>query len=153
MNQKIETVDTMEQLMPLITECLAAGQSVRIFPRGTSMLPMIRQGIDSVMLSPVTEKLKKYDLPLYRRNDGKYILHRIIAVDSTYTCMGDNQFVPEPGILQDQLIAVVTAFYRGEKQYHVTQPAYRFYCRLWQYSRPVRHFWRRGIRWLRRKMK
>ena len=146
-------MDTMAQLMPLITECLTAGQSVRIFPRGTSMMPMIRQGIDSVMLSPVTEKLKKYDLPLYRRNDGKYILHRIIAVDSTYTCMGDNQFVPEPGIQQEQLIAVVTAFYRGEKKYVVTQLVYRLYCRLWHHSRPIRHLWHRGIRWLRRKLR
>lgn len=75
MHNKIAYVPQMEQMIPLIQEALAAGQSVRIFPMGTSMLPMLRRGIDSVVLSPVTGRLKKYDIPLYIRENGKYILH------------------------------------------------------------------------------
>ena len=153
MQRKVESIETMEQLMPLIRECLSMGQSVRICPMGISMLPMLRQGIDSVVLSPVPERLKKYDLPLYQRDDGKYILHRIIRVEDTYTCMGDNQFVPEPGLRHDQMIAVVTAFYRGERKHTVSEPGYQIYCRLWHYSRPLRRFWRRGKGWLRRRFK
>ena len=117
------------------------------------MLPMLRQGIDSVVLSPVPEKLKKYDLPLYQWDDGKYILHRIVAVGDSYTCIGDNQFVEETGVRQDQMIALVTGFYRKEKYHRVTEPGYLLYCRFWHYSRPIRHFVRRGIGWLRRKLK
>lgn len=144
---------SLYELMPLIRERLACGQSVRFLPRGISMLPMLRQGIDSVTLSPLPEKLKKYDLPLYQRDNGKYVLHRVTEVGETYTCMGDNQFAPETGLRQDQMIALVTAFTRGEKEYRVTDFSYRLYCRVWHYSRPVRHFWRRGIRWLKRKIK
>lgn len=143
----------MEALMPLIRERLAAGQSVRFSPRGTSMEPMLRQGTDSVVLSPLPEKLKKYDLPLYRREDGNYVLHRIVAVGETYTCIGDNQFEKETGLRREQMIAVVTAFYRGDKLYSVNAPRYRLYCRFWDCSRPFRHFWRRGTGWLRRHMK
>lgn len=142
---------SMEALCPLIRERLAAGQSVHFSPRGVSMLPMLREGIDSVVLSPVPERLRRYDLPLYRRTDGAYVLHRVIAVEETYTCMGDNQFVPEPGLAHHQMIGLVTAFYRGGRKYTVTGPGYRLYCRLWHYSRPVRRIWRRGKRWLRRK--
>ena len=54
-----------EELMPLIRERLAAGQKVRYLPfRGVSMLPMLRQGIDTVELAPLPEKLQKYDLPV-----------------------------------------------------------------------------------------
>ena len=60
----------LDDLMPLIRERLDAGQRVKFSPRGVSMLPMLRQGIDTVTLSPLPEKLKKYDLPLYRRTDG-----------------------------------------------------------------------------------
>ena len=141
----------LEQLMPLIRERLAMGQSVRFNPKGTSMLPMLRQGIDSVVLSPLPKKLKKYDLPLYQRDDGKYILHRIVKVGETYTCIGDNQFDYETGIRHDQLIAVVTAFTRGQKLHSVNELSYQLYCRFWHYSRGVRHFWRRGIGWLKRK--
>ena len=52
-----------EELMPLIKERLASGGKVRYLPfRGVSMLPMLRQGKDSVELSPLPPKLKKYDL-------------------------------------------------------------------------------------------
>lgn len=143
----------MDALMPVIRERLAEGQSVRFSPRGISMLPMLRQGIDSVVISPLPQKLKKYDLPLYQREDGKYILHRIVGAGPTYICMGDNQFVPEPGVRAEQMIAVVTAFYRGDKKHDVSEPGYRLYCCFWHYSRPVRHVWRRGIGWIRRHLK
>ena len=140
----------LDDLMPLFREQFAAGHTVRFSPRGISMLPMLRQGIDTVTLSPAPEKLKKYDLPLYQRPDGKYILHRIVKAGDTYTCAGDNQFTLEPGVRQDQIIAIVTAFSRGDREIPVTSLSYQLYCRLWHYSRPVRHFWRRGIGWLRR---
>ena len=143
----------LEDLLPLIQEGLESGKTVRFSPRGISMLPMLRQGIDNVVLSPVPAKLKKYDLPLYRRSSGQFVLHRIIEAGETYTCMGDNQFVPEPGLGHDQMIALVTAFTRGKRLIPVTDPGYRLYCRFWHYSRPLRHFWRRGLGWLRRRLK
>ena len=54
-----------EDLIPLLTERLAEGQTVRYLPfRGISMLPLLRQGKDSVQLSPLPERLEKYDLPV-----------------------------------------------------------------------------------------
>ena len=138
--------------MPLIKECLAAGRSVRFSPKGTSMLPMIRQGIDKVVLSPLPDKLKKFDLPLYQRKNGQYVLHRIIKIKDTYTCIGDNQFELEHGLQHDQMIGVVSAFTRGDMEHSVKEPGYWLYCRLWHYSRPVRKFWRRCVGWLRRHM-
>ena len=151
--QKMEYEIQLEQLMPLFLERFAQRKSVKFSPRGISMLPMLRQGIDSVVLSPLPERLRKYDLPLYQRENGQYVLHRIVKVGTTYTCMGDNQFVAEPGLRHDQMIAVVTAFTRGKRTHQVTELGYRLYCRLWHYSRPVRHFWRRGIGWLRRHLR
>jgi len=148
-----EDFSRLDNLMPLFKERLAAGQSVIIMPRGTSMLPMLRQGIDSVALSPIPNKLKKYDLPLYQRKDGHYVLHRVVSVSSTYTCIGDNQFVYETGLTHDQMIAVVTSFKRGDREISVNSFSYQCYCRFWHYSRPLRHFFRRGINWIRRRIK
>ena len=142
----------LEELLPLIQEGLATGRKVRFSPKGTSMLPMLRQGIDDVVLSPVPEKLKKYDLPLYRRSSGQFVLHRIVKVGETYTCVGDNQFELEPGLRHEQMIGLVTAFTRGAKRISVTDLRYQVYCRIWHYSRPMRHIWRRGMGWLRRKI-
>lgn len=147
------TTCRLDELMPLIREALSAGRSVQFSPRGTSMLPMLRQGMDSVTLSPLPQRLRKYDLPLYRRDNGQYVLHRIVGVGESYTCMGDNQFEPETGLTHEQMIAVVTSFSRNGKVYPVDALSHRLYCRFWHYSRPVRRLWRQGTGFLRRLLK
>ena len=128
--------------MPLIREQLANGGTVEFSPRGVSMLPMLRQGRDTVTLRAVSGKLKKYDLPLYVRDDGHYVLHRIVSVRDNYTCIGDNQFVYEKGVRQDQMIGVVTSFCRDGKRIDVSNASYRIYRVLWHRSRCFRHLWR-----------
>lgn len=152
-----ETTKRLNELIPLIRERLSDGQSVTFSPKGTSMLPMLRQGIDTVEISSISGRLKKYDLPLYQRDNGQYVLHRIVEVGETYTCIGDNQFVLESGLRQDQMIAIVSAFTRGGKRIEVSNPKYQMYCRIWCASRLVRHVWfrirhilYRGKSWLKR---
>ena len=140
----------LEALMPLIRETLAAGNTVRFTPRGNSMLPMLHSDRDTVTLSPVPPRLQKYDLPLYQRENGQYVLHRVVAVGETYTCIGDNQFVKEHGIPHERVIAVVTAFTRGGKTYSVGAISYRVYCRFWHFTRFPRRAYRGVIRRVRR---
>ncbi len=148
-----ETSVRLAQLLPLIQERLAEGESVQFTPHGTSMRPMLYGGRDQVVLSPLPEKLKKYDLPLYRRDDGHFILHRVVKADKTYTCIGDNQFVYEPGVRHDQMIAVTTGFYRKGKFCSVESFRYRMYSRLWCWSRPGRQFALRCKNGLARRIK
>ena len=131
----------LDVLMPVFRQKLAQGGRVRFGPKGVSMLPMIRQGIDTVELGPLPEKLKKYDLPLYQRRNGHYVLHRIVKVADTYTCVGDNQFQLEKGLTHDQMIGVVTALYRGEKRWEADCWQYKLYCRVWHYTRFPRRAW------------
>ena len=139
--------------MPLFKERLAEGHTVRFGPKGTSMMPMIRQGIDSVMLSPVTEKLKKYDLPVYRYPSGKIVMHRIVAVKKDhYVCLGDNTYRYEH-IRPEQMIGLVTAFKRGDKRIEVNSLSYRIYSRIWVAIYPLRKCWRKAKALLRRLLK
>ena len=144
---------SFETLIPLIQDCLARGKNVWIYPKGTSMLPMIRQGVDKVLLSPLPDKLKKYDLPFYRRDNGQFVLHRIVEAGETYTCLGDNQFILERCVRQEQMIAVVSAFERNGKNFSVNRLSYQLYCRFWHYTRPIRHFCYLGMIWFRRHTK
>ena len=61
---------------------------------GDSMLPLIRQGRDLVLISRKPEgRLKKYDVPLYKRDSGQYVLHRILKVrKDDYIICGDNRW-------------------------------------------------------------
>ena len=141
----------LDELMPVIRERLTSGNRVRFMPRGVSMLPMLRQGVDSVVLSAAPEKLKKYDLPLYQRLDGKYILHRIVGVgEEYYACIGDNQFRVELGVARQQIIAIVSGFYRKDRYYSTDNLGYQLYCRVWHYSRGLRYLWRKGVSRIKR---
>lgn len=121
--------------MPLIREQLAEGKSVNFYPRGTSMLPFLQEGRDSVTLSAPPARLKKYDVPLYQRANGQYVLHRVVKVGATYTCIGDHQFVPEKGVAHEQIIGVCTAFCRKGKRIFADNKAWRLYAMCWHYSR------------------
>ena len=142
----------LEEVMPFFLKQLAAGESVKFTPHGTSMKPMILGGRDQVILSPKPEKWKKYDLPFYRRDDGQYVLHRIVKVGETLTCIGDNQFVYEEGLRSDQMIAIATGFVRKGKTRSTSQFSYRVYCRFWHLSRGIRYFFARAI-WKLKRMK
>ncbi len=151
-----DTSVRLAELLPLMQERLAAGESVQFTPRGISMRPMIEDGRDQVVLSPLPEKLKKYDLPLYRRDNGQFVLHRIVGVGDTYTCIGDHQLVCETGLRQDQMIALATGLYRKGKFYSLDSFGYRVYSRVWHWTRPVRYaahwccsMWRAVIRRLK----
>ncbi len=125
----------LDDAMPLIRERLSAGREVTFSPRGVSMLPLLREGRDTVTLASPPEKLKKYDIPLYQRKNGQYVLHRVVRVGETYTCVGDNQFSLEKGISHEQVIAVCVSFTRKGKVVRVNDPLYRFYSIFWHYSR------------------
>ena len=154
MDSSAERMILGEELMPLIVERLSAGQTVRYLPfRGVSMLPMLRQGKDAVELSPLPQKLKKYDLPVYRYPSGKYVMHRVVAVrEDHYLCLGDNTYEYET-IRHDQMIALVSAFRRGEKRISVESFPYRVYCRVWVLLYPLRKLAKRAKNFLRRLLK
>ena len=143
-----------EELMPLVRECLAAGRRVRYLPfRGVSMLPMLRQEIDSVELAPLPKRLKKYDLPVYQYPSGKYVMHRIVKVRKDhYICLGDNTYQYEK-IRREQMLGIVSAFKRGDKRIETDAFSYRLYCRIWVAAFPVRKFLKRAIGWIKRHMR
>ena len=140
-----------DELMPLIRERLTAGQRVRYLPfRGVSMLPMLRQGIDTVELAPLPEKLRKYDLPVYQYPSGKYVMHRIVKVlDNHYICLGDNTYSYET-IRREQMLGIVSAFRRGDKRIETDACGYKLYCRIWVATFPLRKLLKRGKYWIRR---
>lgn len=153
-DRKTEPVICGEELMDLVRDRLAAGQSVRYIPfRGVSMLPMLRQDKDSVELSPLPEQLKKYDIPVYQYPSGKYVMHRVVAVkEDHYICLGDNLTELET-IYPRQMIGVVSAFKRGTKRISVHHFGYQIYCRVWYLFFPLRRAYKKARRWLRRSLR
>lgn len=147
----------MASLSPIMEEILQGGGTVELTVTGSSMWPMLRHKVSRVRLAAAGE-LKVGDLPLYRRDNGKFILHRVVEVkDGRYACCGDNQWHVEQGLRQDQMMAVVTHFARGNRWVAVDNLWYRLYRTLWVAARPLRRLvfggWGRVKRMLRRFVK
>ena len=140
---KIEYL-SIEKMMPHIQEQLACGGSVELPVRGRSMRPFLKEGSDSVILRAPDRPLQKYDVPLYQRPDGSYVLHRIVAIGKrSYICMGDAQLVQEYGISLGRIIAYMTAVRRGDRLIDVRSQKHLFCVKAWHYSRLLRRFlWR-----------
>lgn len=130
--EKMQTVVIpMESLAEVILLQLQNGGKANLTVTGSSMMPMLRHRKDSVFLVPVAHRQKPGDIILYLRDNGQYILHRIIRLAGEgYICCGDNQYEPEQ-VEHRQLIAVVEEFTRKGKHYTIETCGYRLYTALW----------------------
>lgn len=98
----------METLLPYIEEAFNRGKSFRIPITGTSMNPLLYQNRDFVKIEKPTLPLKLGDIPLYRRNDGSFVLHRVVGLteNGEYIMCGDNQTLLEYGITDKNIIGI-----------------------------------------------
>ncbi len=121
---------TYSELENIITQKLSLGACVTIQPKGTSMLPLIHQGRDEVILKKPSGRLKKFDIVFYKRASGQFVLHRIIKVrKNDYVLCGDNQTDYEYNITDDMILAVVEELIIDGKTISVTDCEYLKYVK------------------------
>ena len=114
---------------------------------GVSMLPMLKNRRDTIVVKAKTERLRPLDVALYKRGDA-YILHRVLSVtDEGYIIRGDNclydEIVPE-----ETVIGVLTEFFRKDKHYFCTDEKYLRYAK----RRVKNHKFRRFFKLLKLKI-
>ena len=112
---------------------------------GWSMYPMLRNRRDTIIIRPMRGRLRKYDIPLYKRGND-YILHRIVKVTPTgYVICGDNCLNKEYQVTDQQILGVMSGFYRDDKEIDMDGVGYRLYCRLWVALYPFRYITKRYV--------
>ena len=112
---------------------LESGGVFRIYPSGTSMLPLLRQGVDSVLLKKPDGSLRPGDIAFYQRSNGAYVLHRVMRSENGgYVMCGDNQLVLESGISDSNIIGIVCEIYRKDKRVLPDNIGYRLYVAVWR---------------------
>lgn len=118
---------------------------------GTSMRPLIRQGKDVMIISSLDHlgrDLRKMDVPLYKRESGQYVLHRIIKVNKDgYVIRGDNTYSNEYGVTDSQILGVLSGVIRNGKEISVNSLGYRVYSYFWLYT----YYIRKVVVWMKRK--
>ena len=119
---------SMEDLIPVIRTQLENGGRAPLVVTGISMHPTLRHCRDLVELVPMDRAPARGDLILYQRDNGVYVLHRIVTKpeNGRFICSGDNQWEPED-VREDQIIALVDTYIRDGKHISVNNPL----CKLW----------------------
>lgn len=103
------------QISDAMQVVLENGGEVSFVTRGFSMVPFIRNRMDTATLRKPTKPLKKGDVIFYRRDDGAFVLHRIVGKNKDgYILRGDNQPEKEYGVREDMVIAVLVRVKRAE---------------------------------------
>ena len=107
---------------------------------GDSMMPLLRQHRDLMIISRKPEgRLKRYDIPLYKRDSGQYVLHRILRVRKDgYVICGDNRCKLEYDITDRHIIGVLTGVVRDGKEISVKDWKFRLYSHIWCDFFPIR---------------
>lgn len=114
---------------------------------GNSMLPLFRNNKDIAVVKKITEPIKVNDVLLYRKKNkaDEYILHRLIKItDGGYVIRGDNTYFDETNVTDDDIIGVLSAFYRNDKYYECDKSIkYKIYVVFIRLSYPARRLLRR----------
>ena len=88
---------------------------IAFVPSGNSMWPTLKNKGQSVIIERKTDRLNKFDVGFFIRDNGAYVLHRVIEVlPDGYMMIGDSQFNTEK-VLENQVFGVMKGFYEGEK--------------------------------------
>lgn len=129
---------SIQELYPIFLQLLEK-QNVKIIIKGNSMYPLLRSNIDSVVLTK-PGKIKKYDLLFYKRNNGEFVVHRVVAKKNNAFCMaGDFEIKTEYPVYPHQVIAVIKSFYRKKHHISCNNLLYKVYGFLWVLLLPKRH--------------
>ena len=120
-----------------IQKHFAQGENVKIYPKGTSMLPLIVEGRDFVILSPLNRTPRKGDVLLYQRENGLLVLHRLykLTTNNEYYFAGDSQTELEGPLSHEQIQAIAVTVGRKNYSFSVKNPIYQIYTKLWMLLR------------------
>lgn len=105
---------------------------------GNSMYPLIKPR-DLLVIKKVDRPLRRLDIPLYQRDNGQYVLHRIIKKrKNDYLICGDNRVWPEEGITDRHILGILTDVIRNGETISVYRRDKRVYAQLLVASLPLR---------------
>ena len=120
-------------------EQVIAEEGVLIYTNvGDSMYPLIKPR-DLLVIKLPRFPMKRLDVPLYKRDNGQYVLHRIVKVRrDDYLLCGDNRVELESGITDRHIIGMLTDIIRDGKTISVYSFKKRVYAHIWCDFRPFK---------------
>lgn len=123
----------------VLKELVEEGKEVSVLITGSSMAPFLIHERDRVCFRKPERKLKKGDMVFYQRNNGQFVVHRILRTGPKgYYMAGDAQSVLEGPIEEGRIFALVTEVIRKGRRIKPGNPIWEFFERVWPCMLSVR---------------
>lgn len=127
-------------LLGMARDDIRRGHTATIPVKGYSMRPFLEHLRDKVLLVR-PDHLHVCDAVLAEIAPGKYVLHRIIAIDGTrLTLMGDGNVRGTEQCDRSDVAGLVSQYIRPRRTLLASDPALRRRIRLWRRLLPLRRY-------------
>lgn len=136
---KTRQVDTQEYVS-VLRELVEQGHSVSMLISGSSMNPFLCHHRDVIYFEKPERALKNGDMVFYQRENGQYVMHRIVKVrkNGEFELVGDAQTCIEHGVRREQIFALVTRVKRKGREIAPGDFWWFFFARIWPLLIPFR---------------
>ena len=135
--------------LSMLREMVEEGQAVNLLISGNSMAPFLLDCRDTIRFKSPDRPLKTGDMVFFQRDNGMFIMHRIIRVhkmadgSKSYDIAGDNQVQIEKGVREDQIFGLIFEAKRKGKMISPGDFWWEFFARIWPRIIPLRRMIRK----------
>ncbi|MCQ2267548.1 MAG: S24/S26 family peptidase [Bacteroidaceae bacterium] len=135
--RKLDTDAYISTLRDLVNQ----GKEVRLIISGSSMTPFLVHERDSILFSKPDSPLKRGDMVFYQRENGQFVMHRILHVkpEGLYI-IGDAQVEIEGPVNPSCVFARITKINRKGKWIGPGQFWWWFFQHIWLSIIPLRPY-------------
>lgn len=135
--RKLDTDAYLSTLRDLVNQ----GKEVRLIISGSSMTPFLVHERDSILFSKPDSPLKRGDMVFYQRENGQFVMHRILHVkpEGLYI-IGDAQIEIEGPVDPSCVFARITKINRKGKWIGPGQFWWWFFQHIWLSIIPLRPY-------------
>ena len=133
--RRVDTDAYVSMLRDLVNE----GKECRLLISGSSMAPFLVHERDSILFSKPDRELRRGDMVFYQRDNGQFVMHRILHVkpEGLYI-IGDAQTEVEGPVKPEQVFARVTKVNRKGKWIGPGNFWWWFFSTVWLRLFPIR---------------
>jgi hypothetical protein len=129
-----------KEILPEIEGLVRDGLEVVFVPKGSSMSPFIKGGVDRVLITKA-ESIAEGDIILALTEQGSHVLHRVEKVDGNMLIlMGDGNLIGRERCRREDVIGKAVKIMKKDREIDCQSPSHLRKAAIWRSLLPIRRY-------------
>lgn len=129
-----------KEILPEIEGLVRDGLEVVFVPKGSSMSPFIKGGVDRVLITKA-ESIAEGDIVLALTEQGSHVLHRVEKVDGNMLIlMGDGNLIGRERCRREDVIGKAVKIMKKDREIDCQSPSHLRKAAIWRSLLPIRRY-------------